>query len=106
MKAKEGATWFVPRPDDQDVDQSPTLVFRLESWDGKPTYFLDGDKLLLTITALKKNGKEIENGTGLLSQYGGSELLLQMASSNQLLEEGTEWILSYKSHAGFVIQPR
>lgn len=98
MKIDEIPTYFVPRPDD---GEQADLVFELrESW-----YALDGDKLVLPITAIEKNGQPIEKGTCLLSQYGGSELMLNMASSDQDLEEGTRWMLSHRDGFGFVIEP-
>lgn len=98
MNINEMRTYFLPRPEDEkQVD----MVFELR----EPWYALDGDKLILPITARSKNGSSIEKGEGLLSQYGGSELLLNMASSDQLLEAGTEWMLSYRHDWGFIIEP-
>jgi hypothetical protein len=100
MNLSQHHTWFCQRPDDGgDPDD---LIFRLSAdW-----YALDGDKLILPITPLEKSGNDLsEMGAGLLTQYGGSELLLGMASSDQELEQGTEWILSYRDDLGFRITP-
>lgn len=97
LQVEERGTFFIPRPDDGD---NPYLQFRLaEEW-----YAIDGDKLILPIVALEKNGTEIQEGTGLLTQYGGSELLLQMATSSQEMKQGSVWHMSYRDSFGFVIE--
>lgn len=98
MKIEEKRTYFVPRPDN---GEQASLVFELtDEW-----YSLDGDKLILPIEAIEKNGETIQEGIGLLSQYGSSELLLSMASSDQQLAEGSRWMLSYRDDFGFLIEP-
>lgn len=98
MIIDEKRTYFLPRPDN---GEPASMIFELtDEW-----YALDGDKLVLPIDAIEKNGDEIKEGIGLLSQYGSSELLLSMASSDQEIVEGSRWMLSYRDDFGFLIEP-
>lgn len=98
LKIEELGTFFVARP---DQDQQPELYFKLrQQW-----YAIDGDKLVLPITAVEKNGTNLNESKGLLTQYGGSELLLQMATSDQEMEPGSGWTLQYRENYGFIIEP-
>jgi len=99
MNIEERPTYFIQRPDDSAEDEY--FIFRLiEEW-----YSLDGDKLLLPVDPLEMTGDDMnEHPPGLLSQYGSSELLLQMATSGEL-EEGSTWYLGYDDRRGFVIEP-
>lgn len=96
MKIEERPTYFVQRPENTG---EAYLVFRLvDEW-----YALDGEKLILPIDPIEKNGDDFSNlPPGLLSQYGGSELLLSMATTGEI-EAGTKWYLSYDERVGFQI---
>lgn len=99
----ERGTWFLQRPaEGEDGRALHDLVFRLAGdW-----YALDGDKLLLPIQPVEKGEDDLSHhGPGILTQYGGAELLLSMASSDQEVEAGSEWILTHDSSLGFTISP-
>lgn len=98
LEVEELGTFFLPRPDE---GEEPSLYFKLrQQW-----YAIDGDKLILPIAAVEKNGTNINQSKGLLTQYGGSELLLQMATSDQDMKAGSGWVLHYRDSYGFIIEP-
>lgn len=95
--------FWVGRPDDDDPDDGERSIhFRLtEEW-----LAVDSDQLILPVALLGRDGETFEDGKpGLLKQYGGESLLNDLLLSDEDLEVGTEWVISYDSDIGFEAYP-
>lgn len=103
--------WWVQRPDqtDDDGEQIPDsktdyehLRVRLvDEW-----YSINSrDQLILPVQPLYRLTDQVvpmdDNDPGLLVQYGGAELALDLLEAGP--SQGTEWIVAYDPRYGFVI---
>lgn len=94
-------TFYVPRPQEGESEGEKYLAFRLrEEW-----VAVDGDKLLLPVTLTERNGQTLDpEREGLLSQYGGHQLLTQLLLDlDDKPRVGDEFILQYDEMSGFRI---
>lgn len=111
MSLERRRVWWVERPETDDDDLGETnadyryLKFRLS---GEWYAINSRDQLVLPITPLHRVEDQYvslgEPGPGLLAQYGGAELALDMMSGAVEPTEGTEWYVEYDPSYGFGIR--
>jgi hypothetical protein len=86
-------SWYAAAPDDDAEETAGSLRFEL----AEPVWVaVDGQKLLMPINPLEKDGATIEpdEDFGILTQYGGHGLLNQMLiRSDGDLEPESEWVI-------------
>jgi len=80
------STFWVPGPDDDQGRPNWLRAELREEW-----YATDGDKAILPVTKTGRNGEALESKKGLLVQFGGAELLLDVV--NLGLEVGEEFCI-------------
>lgn len=80
------ATWWVPSPDDDGPDLEWLKCRLTDEW-----YATDGDRAILPITKLHRRGEEPAEAAGILVQFGGADLILDLVQLG--LEPGDEFIV-------------
>lgn len=108
MTLQKRQTWWVQRPtyddpDDESIHDYEYLKFRLaEEW-----FSINSrDQLVLPVVPLERltDGAglvELDADPGILAQYGGAELVIDMMSGGTEPTAGTEWYVEYDPRHGF-----
>lgn len=103
-------TWWVQRPTYDDPEEETIhdyefLRFRLaDEW-----FAINSrDQLVLPITPVQRLTDDmglvdLDADPGLLAQYGGAELFIDMMSAETDPSQGTEWYVEYDPRHGFGI---
>lgn len=95
-------TVWVEAPDEDDPDDfSRYIAFRLrDEWAA-----VDRDQLVLPITVLERDGRELDDPEpALLMQYGGEGLLNQMLMAEGDIEAGSTWLLDHSEGFGRTLE--
>lgn len=110
MSLERRRVWWVERPDlDEDQSESSSDYKYLKIRLAAEWYAINSrDQLVLPITPLHRVETEYvslgDPGPGLLAQYGGAELALDMMSGAVEPTDGTEWYVEYDPASGFRIR--
>lgn len=82
---KREQTFWCPSPDEDANHDREWLLCRLaDDW-----YATDGDRAILPITKLHRRGEDRAEVSGLLVQFGGSDLILDLVEAG--ISEGDEF---------------
>lgn len=111
MALNRRQVWWVSRPTTEE-DETETVqdyehlrVRLAEEW-----FAINSrDQLVLPVTPIYRLTSEVgvdrleDAGAGLLMQFGGADLALDLVGGEADPSQGTEWIVAYDPRQGFVI---
>lgn len=99
MDLNRTPVWWVSAPDPDDPDDIERYItFRLRDTE----FHTDDEQLIARITMLERDGQSGIEEDGLLKQYGGSEMLIDMLTSDQDVEEGSIWTILHNNSGRYI----